>query len=205
MFNDNQRTLVIGIGGMGRNVLRAFVPQAICKTLAVDTDEQSLEASSARYNIVIGRGVCFGLGTGRSVAKGKEAAARNLPDIKPYLDYADTVCLIAGLGGGTGSGGIQVIARYAQDLGKKVFCIVSTPFRFEGKTAELIAQEVLGELDHSGIPKTILNNQDVITSGYTGLMADAFNVADKAICQKAIALLSGKQDSTPLGFTIVGG
>lgn len=187
---------------MGGNALNGLVEKynPPCTILYINTNAQALEHSLVRYKLLIGETVCRGLGTGRNVTRGKEAAAKSLPEIRTYLDYADTICLVAGLGGGTGSGGIQVIAKYAEDLGKKVVCIVSTPFKFEGKDADLVAQEAMRELDHIGVQKIVLNNQDLFTvAECTPTFADAFKAADEAICQKIMRLMNDTDiDDTPL-------
>lgn len=182
---DKQRTLVIGIGGMARNVLASCETNPKQTLLLLDTDAQTLESSDNRYKLLIGAEICRGLGTGRNVARGKEAAARSLNELKAYLSNANTICLVAGLGGGTGSGAIQVLAQHALDLGKKVVCIVSTPFRFEGQSAEIVALEAMHNLDHMGAKKMVLCNQDLLTAAETGLsVAESFKAADKAICER---------------------
>ena len=44
--------------------------------------------------------------------------------------------MTAGEGGGTGSGAAPVVARIARELGALTVGIVTTPFKFEGTTAQ---------------------------------------------------------------------
>jgi len=194
MSSGTKRTLVIGIGGMGGNTLNYLTSNTKLDytLLTINTDAQALDHSRTRYNLLIGQSICYGLGTGRNAAIGREAAAKSLGEIRTYLDYADKICLVAGLGGGTGSGAIQVISRHALDLGKEVFCIVSTPFRFEGKDADLVAQEAIRELDHIGVQKMVFNNEDLfVVAKNKPTFGDAFAAAVKAISERIAMIVEG--------------
>ncbi len=203
---DSSRIVVIGAGGMANHVLTTlseYNPK--CTMLLVDTDAQALAHSLVRYKMLLGESFLHGLGTGRNVAVGRQAAARSIEQIRVYLNDADTVCLIAGLSGGSGSGAIQVISRYALDLGKRVVCFVSMPFRFEGKEAEVTAIEALRELDHMGVHKSVLSNQDLFALGRTPTFSETFKAADKAICSKIMELLEHDvMEDTPIALEVGG-
>lgn len=189
-----KRPLVIAIGGMATHVLNCLLENytADYTPLIIETDAQALLISSASYKMLIGKQTCKGIGAGRNMAVAREAAARDITEIKTYLDYTDTVCLVAGLGGGTGGGAIQVIARYALDLRKRVCCFVSMPFDFEGKDFEVRGQSALDELKHIGAEICVLNNQDILTKNPKDmLISQAFIAADKAVCEAILPVISG--------------
>jgi len=177
--------LIIGIGGMGGNVLNHLISASNIPSrslLYVDTDAQALEHSLVQLKMPIGESSLRGLGTGHDVDKGK-VAAENSEEI--WCPHANTVFLIAGLGGGTGSGAIQVYARKLLSLGKRVVCIVSTPFQFEnrdGRKPSTVAQETIIELERLGVEKIIFNNQDLFkVADEKTTFADAFRTIDKKI------------------------
>jgi hypothetical protein len=184
---DSNRIIVVGIGGMGGNVLNHLISASNIPSvnlLHVDTDAQALEHSRVQFKMLIGEHTLKGLGTGKDAAKGK-AAAEDGEDI--WCPYADTVFLIAGLGGGTGSGAIQVYAKKLLSFGKEVVCIVSTPFHFEDKETvkpSLVAQEAMNELDRLGVQKIVFNNQDLFKVANENVtFAEAFRRVDENIAE----------------------
>jgi len=62
------------------------------------------------------------------------------------MEGADVLFLTAGLGGGTGSGTIPVVAEIAREKGILTIAIVTKPFAFEGSQRATIAQEALARL-----------------------------------------------------------
>jgi len=78
---------------------------------------------------------------------GKLSAEENIEELKEILKTADIVFLTAGLGGGTGSGAMPVIADLAKKIGVLSIGIVTLPFSFEGKKRKRIAQESLEAIE----------------------------------------------------------
>ena len=54
--------------------------------------------------------------------------------------------ITAGMGGGTGTGGIPVIAEAAREQGALTVGVVTTPFRFEGDKRKKRAEKGISEL-----------------------------------------------------------
>ena len=75
-----------------------------------------------------------GLGAGCDPNKGRKAAEESREDIKPLLQGASLVIIIAGMGGGTGTGASPVIADIAKEVGALTIAVVTRPFCFEGKS-----------------------------------------------------------------------
>jgi cell division protein FtsZ len=126
---------VVGIGGAGSNVLDRAVLDG-CeqgRLIVVNTDVQSLSASVAPAKLQIGRDVTRGLGAGGDPGLGEEAALGSEPEIHALLEGVPLVFLVAGLGGGTGSGAVPVAARIAREAGAMVVAFVTVPFAFEGR------------------------------------------------------------------------
>ncbi len=112
--------------------------------LAVNTDVRSLDMSLSPNKIVLGERVTKGLGAGALPQIGEQAARESLSEIREYLRGSDMVYLTAGMGGGTGTGAIPIIAQAAKEMGILTVAVVTKPFMFEGtrrmRYAEVVYQ-----------------------------------------------------------------
>ena len=62
------------------------------------------------------------------------------------MSGSDMIFVTAGMGGGTGTGGVPVVASIAKSVGALVVGIVTKPFAFEGKRRSKQAEEGIEEL-----------------------------------------------------------
>src|SRR6266516_2812580 len=125
---------VVGVGGAGVNAINRMIEAHIpgVEFMAINTDLQSLQQSTADVTVHLGSGVSRGLGTGSNPELGYKAAFEEQDKIKRLLKGSDMVFVTAGVGGGTGTGAAPVVARLARDVGALTVGIVTKPFRFEG-------------------------------------------------------------------------
>jgi cell division protein FtsZ len=125
---------VIGVGGAGVNAVNRMVEAGIegVEFLAVNTDLQSLQQSSADVTLHIGQSLTRGLGSGSNPDLGRASAMDEFDKIKALLKGSDMVFITAGAGGGTGTGAAPVVARIAREIGALTVGIVTKPFGFEG-------------------------------------------------------------------------
>ncbi len=133
---------VFGLGGAGCNAA-GFASQAGfagVEFLAVNTDSQSLEACAAANRFVLGATKTRGLGAGGDPELGRASAEEDAERIRAFCAGADIVFLLAGLGGGTGTGAAPVFARIARECGALVLALVTLPFEFEGARRQTQAQ-----------------------------------------------------------------
>ena len=139
---------VIGIGDAGNHIVNRMIEEKVKNVtfVQINTDVQILKVSKTKNVIQIGRETTQGLGTGTDVARGERAAVENKDDIKQALQGSDMVFLTAGMGGGTGTGAIPVVAQTAKELGILTIGIVTKPFSFEGKKRQLRAEQGIEEL-----------------------------------------------------------
>jgi cell division protein FtsZ len=139
---------VIGIGGTGCNAITRMVRQEVrgVEFIAMDTDTRLLEITPAPIRIPLGKGLTFGKGTNGNHIAGKWCAEESLNEIKQVIAGADMVCLVAGLGGGTGTGAMPVVADIARQSGALTVGIVTKPFSFEGKLRARVAEEGFKQL-----------------------------------------------------------
>jgi cell division protein FtsZ len=113
---------------------------------AVDTDAHSLAASSASVKIHLETKLLRGLGTGGDPERGNALAEEQFSTLKSACEGADIVFIIAGLGGGAGSGVSPVLARAAKEAGALVLAFVTLPFAYEGNRREEQAAKGLEQL-----------------------------------------------------------
>ncbi|MGA2180124.1 MAG: cell division protein FtsZ [Verrucomicrobiota bacterium] len=114
--------------------------------VAVNTDASSLASSSAAIKIQLETKLLRGLGTGGDPERGRAIAEEQYATLKTACAGADVVFVIAGLGGGAGSGISPVLARAAKEAGALVLAFVTLPFMCEGNRRQQQAQSGLDQL-----------------------------------------------------------
>lgn len=177
---------VIGVGGAGGNTVNSIIESGYqgIEYVVVNTDAQALENSKAPTKIRMGARTAKGLGSGANPEAGKRAAEESLNEIMEHLEDADIVFLTGGMGGGTGSGALPVIARALKDRGILSIAVVTKPFNFEGKKRAAIAEQVIKQLKQDVDTLIVIPNQnllDVVDSSTS--MIDAFNMINAVLGQ----------------------
>ena len=109
---------VIGVGGGGNNVVNRMVRSGTkgVDFVAVNTDKQALNVSSATYKIQIGEKLTHGQGAGSDPEVGRKSAEESRNQIAKALEDTDMVFITAGMGGGTGTGGAPIVAEIAKEM-----------------------------------------------------------------------------------------
>ena len=177
---------VVGVGGAGVNAVNRMIEAQIpgIEFIAINTDVQSLQQSTAGTVIRIGAAVTRGLGSGADAAIGRQAAVEAYDAIKAELKGADMVFITAGEGGGTGTGAAPVVAEIARDVGALAVGIVTKPFGFEGTRRAQAAQQGIDAL--AEVVDTLIvvpNNRLLSVLHKRTSMVDAFAVADDVLRQ----------------------
>ncbi|HEV2319813.1 MAG TPA: cell division protein FtsZ, partial [Verrucomicrobiae bacterium] len=111
---------------------------------AVDTDAESLAASSGTVKVHLETKLLRGLGTGGDPERGHALAEEQFSTLKSACEGAEVVFILAGLGGGAGSGVSPVMARAAREAGALVLAFVTLPFLCEGNRRQ---QQALAGLE----------------------------------------------------------
>ena len=199
---------VIGIGGAGGNAVEKIIKSGIqnIQCIVVNTDAQALETSMVPTKIQIGVKSAKGLGTGANPDLGKRAAEEDLSKIMDLLEDADIVFLTGGMGGGTGSGALPVIARALKEKNILSIAIVTKPFHFEGKKRATIAQESIDALRKEVDTLLIVPNQKLLeTVDHNVSMIDAFGMINSLLHQsvKGIADIITKPGHINVDFADV--
>jgi cell division protein FtsZ len=125
---------VVGVGGGGINAVDAMIRARMkgADYVAINTDRRSLDRSAAGTKIAIGGAITNGQGAGGDVSTGESAARQAVDEIGRALAGSELVLIMAGLGGGTGSGAAPVVAEIARQQGALTMAVVTQPFGFEG-------------------------------------------------------------------------
>jgi cell division protein FtsZ len=177
---------VVGVGGGGVNAVNRMVEAEVegIEFLAVNTDVQSLQQSTADITLHIGAELTRGLGAGSDSNVGRRAAMEDYDRMKALLKGSDMIFITAGAGGGTGTGAAPVVARIAQELGALTVAIVTKPFGFEGSRRSAQAEHGVAALAEEVDTLIVVPNNrllDVLEKGTS--MMDAFRVADDVLRQ----------------------
>ena len=133
---------IIGVGSAGVTMLDLLNSKDFADAgfVAINTDAPSLAASSAPVKIQLETKLLRGLGTGGDPERGGAIAEEQFATLKTACEGADVVFVVAGLGGGAGSGSSPVLARAAKEAGALVLAFVTLPFACEGNRRQQQAQ-----------------------------------------------------------------
>jgi cell division protein FtsZ len=157
---------VIGVGGGGSNAVNRMISTNLLGVdfMVANTDCQALKSSRASLKIQIGGKLTKGLGAGSNPEIGRQAALEDSEKIIEALQGADMVFITAGLGGGTGTGAVPIIASLASELGALVVAVVTKPFAFEGKKRREQAEQGLRDLQESVDTVICIPNEKLLNS-----------------------------------------
>ncbi|MCK5558255.1 MAG: cell division protein FtsZ, partial [Candidatus Hydrogenedentes bacterium] len=182
---------VVGVGGGGGNAIGRMIDCNLrgVEFVAINTDAQALTSCPAPQKVQIGGALTGGLGSGADPDIGRRAAEEDRDLIAEALRGADMVFVTAGLGGGTGTGGIPVVAEIARESGALTIAIVTRPFSFEGTRRTRVAEEGILQLCDKVDTLVIIPNDRLFTlcDQKTGVDG-AFRLADEVLCHGVQAI-----------------
>ena len=176
------RISVVGLGGAGCNIISWIKERGMVggKLLALNTDASHLNITKADRRILIGEKTTGGLGCGGYVKKGEQALQENLEDILKELESSRIVFLTAGLGGGTGTGGILRLAEALKGSDKLVIGVVTLPFEIE-RVRRKTAREALDKLTHLCDTVVAIDNTKLVRVAGNLPFRQALGVANELI------------------------
>jgi len=184
MYSETAVIKVIGVGGGGSNAVNHMVDSNIegVEFICANTDAQALRKLNVGTIIQLGVELTKGLGAGTNPDIGKSAAIENKERIKEVLHGADMVFLTAGMGGGTGTGAIPVIAEIAREMGILTIAVVTKPFLFEGKKKQMVAEQGVMELERYVDSLITIPNQKLLAVlGENVSLMNAFKAANDVL------------------------
>lgn len=175
---------LIGVGGAGSNAVDRLKMENLerLQMAVINTDYQALSSSPVQDKVLIGTSVTRGLGAGGDPDLGREAAEADREKVAAIVKDCDLVFLVAGMGGGTGSGAAPVVAETATEAGALVIAFVTLPFSFEGGRRAKQAEEGLAALRRCCDAVIPLPNDILLQEAEEGETAlDSFARADEWI------------------------
>ncbi len=177
---------VLGVGGAGGNAVGHLARAGLdgVQFAALNTDAAALARTPVARKINLGAKSTRGLGAGGDPQLGRAAAEEDAALVRALCDGANVVFVVAGLGGGTGTGGAPVVARIAKECGALVLGIVMLPFDCEGGRRQRQAQWGLQEMKLAADGVICLSNQRVfrLIDEHTSLL-EAFQIINEFIAQ----------------------
>ena len=173
---------VFGVGGMGCNAVTWLFNKGIsgATIYGVNTDALHLSITKADEKVLIGKELTRGLGAGGMPARGREAAKESISELKRAATGADMVFVLAGMGGGSGTGAAPVIGQLAKESGAVVIAVVTMPFECEKARIEK-AEFGLQELTEVVDTAIVLDNNRLVDIAGNLPVEQAFAVANELV------------------------
>jgi len=157
--------------------------------IAMNTDSSHLEITEAPVRIALGEKLTRGLGAGGDHNVGRRSAEETRDEIKQAIAGSDMVFLAAGMGGGTGTGSISVVAEMAKQSGALTIATVTKPFSFEGSRRMQVAEEGISQLLSKVDTLIIVPNDRLLELSDNKTSVDgAFKMADEILCHAVQAI-----------------
>ncbi len=173
---------VIGCGGAGCNAITWLFNKGIqgASVYATNTDALHLSVSKADEKILIGKELTRGLGCGGYPEKGREAAKEAIVELKKAVGGADMCFVIAGMGGGTGTGAAPIVAQLAKEIGAVTIGVVTMPFDTERARIDK-AEFGLQQLREATDTVIVIDNNRLVDIAGNLPVEQAFAVANELI------------------------
>jgi len=173
---------VVGLGGAGCNITTWIAEKGITggRIIAANTDVNHLYVQKADKVILLGEKLCKGHGCGGYPEMGAQATRENTDELKAELEGTNLVFLVAGLGGGTGTGAIPVVAEITRQLNALTIGCVTIPFTIEMSRREK-AREAIKLLAESCDSVVIIDNSKLREVAGNLPLKEALNVANALV------------------------
>ncbi|CAG0978025.1 MAG: cell division protein FtsZ [Candidatus Methanoperedens sp.] len=173
---------VVGLGGAGCNITTWIAEKGISggRIIAANTDVNHLYVQKADKVILLGEKICKGHGCGGYPEMGAQATRETIEELKTELEGTNLVFLVAGLGGGTGTGAISVVAELTRSLNALTIGCVTIPFTIEMSRREK-AREAIKLLAESCDSVVIIDNSKLREVAGNLPLKEALNVANALV------------------------
>lgn len=177
---NKHKVAIVGVGGAGCNFVSAFTGRCDMDTIAINTDKAALHASAADRKIYICKGVVLhGEGAKGDARLGMQCADIHIEEIKEALAGYEKAFIVAGVGGGTGTGATPVVIEAAQSQNVRTFAIAIKPFSFEGRSE--VAKEGFGKIRMVCPRTTTFDNEMIISKMSDMTMDEAYAAVNNVI------------------------
>lgn len=173
---------VVGVGGAGNNAIHRLNALGLrnLRPMAINTDKVHIEIIDCPTKILIGEDLTHGLGAAGCPDIGEECAQKAYSELSNIIGNPDILFIVAGMGGGTGTGASVVVAKVARENGAFVVAVVSMPFTVEGKRKD-VAECGLEKLRKDANCVIVIDNDRLIEIGGNMPLEEAFSIVDHLI------------------------
>ncbi len=211
------RVFFIGFGQAGGKVVDMFIEQdkrmqtQSFRGIAVNTartDLMGLKYIELKDRLLIGQTVVKGHGVGTDNVTGARVTADEIDSIINAIDSrgthdVDAFVIIAGLGGGTGSGGSPVLARHLKRIYREpVYAIGILPAPEEGRLYSYNAARSLSTLVNEADNTFIFDNSAWKNEGES--VKDAYNrLNDEIVRRFGVLFRAGEVGKAGVGEMVV--
>ena len=183
------RVKIFGVGTAGIAIAEQMATGGFAgaQFAAVNADASSV--TSIADQIHLETKVLRGLGTGGDPERGNKLAEDHFETLTKSCAETDVVFILAGLGGGAGSGVSPVLARAARESGALVVAFVTLPFECEGNRREQQARHALDHLKLACDGVICLPNQKAFNLLDENVsFADSFRASVKLLIEGALGV-----------------
>jgi cell division protein FtsZ len=184
--NPTLSILMLGVGGAGTNAVAHLAREALpgVRFAVTDTDANALAQSRVPEKLTLAVRFSRGLSAGGDPERGRQAAEDDAARLRALCEGVNLVFVVAGLGGGIGTGAGPVVARVAKEAGALVLGIALLPFECEGARRSRQAQFGLTALKSAADGVICVPNQKVfkLVDEHTSLL-EAFHVTNELVAQ----------------------
>ena len=187
---------VIGVGGGGNNVVNRMVRSGTkgVEFVAVNTDKQALNVSSATYKIQIGEKLTKGLGAGAKPEVGEKAAEESVEELKQVMEALTWYLLPVVWAAEQEPVQLRLLQRFPRNWESLRSVFVTKPFIFEGKPRMNNALSGIERLKENVDTLIIIPNDKLLQ------ICDKRTSIKDAFCKADEVLQQGVQGITDLIF-----
>lgn len=156
-------TIIIGIGGAGISILNNILSSEAWHfaSLALDIDKNDLAQSLSKSKILLPNLLGSNTNDSPFPPSGQLGVLEKREEIKSVLQSADKIILLAGMGGSCGTGAVVEIAKITSEIGVPTTIITTTPFHFEGKNRQELAEAGISDLRKVAKNVVVVHNEDI--------------------------------------------
>ena len=184
-YPGRPRIALVGCGGAGCNILARAKDRgwALGHHVAVNTDAQHLLTTCADSKVLLGRQTARGMGANNDIATSEAACRESQAHLDAVVAETDIVVVLAGLGGGTGSGAAPIVADLARRKGSLAISLSTIPFSVEGSMRRDNAEMGAANLARSSDISMVLPNDRLLETSPSLSLVEAFQAADEALLE----------------------
>lgn len=207
------RSVLVGVGQAGGKVTSAIVEfdrrmgnDAVSGSVAVNTAKADLSELSIE-TLLIGQDRVSGHGVGGDNELGAEVMEADVDQVMTALDgritaEAEAIWILAGLGGGTGSGGAPVLARELRRVyDTPVYALGVLPGRDEGGMYQVNAGRSVKTLVEAADATLLIDNDAFRQTGES--VSEGYAAINEAIARRVGLLLAAGEAVEGVGESVV--